>query len=84
VNTPEEEAPFGFATRVVARWKEAAKDGHGLDVRVQMLWFRRTLMCALAVMAISVGWSFTSYTNDAASSGDEVAIASYDASADLP
>jgi hypothetical protein len=73
----EEEPPFGFATRVVAGWLAGA----GREARLQTLWFRRALLCALAVMAVSVGWSFKT---DTAAPNDEMAIASYDASADLP
>ncbi len=71
--------PFGFATRVVAGWNAASpgREGNGLDA----LWFRRSLLCALAVMAVSVGWSFKT---DTAAPNDEMAIASYDATADLP
>ncbi len=79
---PAEEAPFGFATRVVAGWMAGAgRDGHAFEARLQVLWFRRALLCAVAVMAISVGWSFKT---DTATTNDEMAIASYDATADLP
>jgi hypothetical protein len=78
-----EEPPFGFTTRVVAGWLAGRDgwDGNGLDARLQVIWFRRALLCALAVMAISVGWS---YKTDTAAPNDEMAIASYDVSADLP
>ena len=32
----------------------SARERQGIDV----LWFRRAFLCAVAVMAISVGWSF--------------------------
>jgi hypothetical protein len=73
-----EAAPYGFATRVVAGWRSGStREGSGLEA----LWFRRALLCAVAVMAISVGWS---YKIDTAAPNDEMAIASYDATADLP
>ncbi|HEX4086819.1 MAG TPA: hypothetical protein VHY22_18035 [Chthoniobacteraceae bacterium] len=73
-----EEPPFGFATRVIAGWHAGSgRDRQGLDV----VWFRRSLLCALVVMAISVGWSFKMDTSPA---NDELAIASYDANADIP
>ena len=75
-----EEPPFGFTTRVVAGWL-SGRDGTGLDARLQVVWFRRALLCALAVMAISVSWSFKT---DTAAPNDEMAIDSYDVSADLP
>ena len=78
----DEAPPFGFATRVVAGWLAGSgREGFGLDARLQALWFRRALFCALAVMAISVGWSFKT---DTAAPNDEIAIASYDATTDLP
>jgi hypothetical protein len=73
----EEEAPYGFATRVVAGWLAGA----GTEARLQTMWYRRALVCALAVMAVSVGWSFKT---DTAAPNEEMAIASYDVSADLP
>ncbi len=76
--TAEEEPPFGFVTRVVAGWKPGtAREGFGLEA----LWFRRAFLCALAVMAVAVGWS---YKIDTTAPNEEMAIASYDASADLP
>jgi hypothetical protein len=73
-----EEAPFGFTTRVVSGWlANASRDRTGLET----LWFRRAFLCAVAVMAISVSWS---YKTDTAAPNEEMAIASYDASADLP
>jgi hypothetical protein len=75
---PPEEAPFGFATRVVAGWKSGAgRERGGLEA----LWFRRAFLCALAVTAISVGWSFKT---DTSSANEELALSSYDASAELP
>ena len=76
----EEMPPFGVVTRVVAGWMDVA-GGTGADARLQAMWFRRALLCAVAVMAISVGWSFKT---DTAAPNDEMAIASYDAAADLP
>jgi hypothetical protein len=73
-----EEPPFGFTTRVVAHWLGAPRERPGLDA----LWFRRAFLCAFAVMLLSVGWSFR--TSDTSSQGDEMTIASYDATADLP
>ena len=73
-----EEPPFGFATRVVSGWLAAAgRDRMGLET----LWFRRAFLCAVAVMAVSVGWSFKT---DTTAPNDEMAIASYDAAVDLP
>jgi len=72
----EEALPYGFATRVVAGWMAGHERG-GMEV----LWFRRALLCALAVAAISVGWSYKTIT---AGPNEEMTIASYDASADLP
>jgi hypothetical protein len=72
------EAPFGFGTRVVSSWLAGERrDGIGFE----MIWFRRAFMCAVAVMAISVGWSFKT---DTAAPNDELAIASDAASVDLP
>jgi hypothetical protein len=74
----EEELPFGFATRVVSGWlASVGRERTGLET----LWFRRAFLCAVAVMAISVSWS---YKTDTTAPNDEMAIASYDASADLP
>jgi len=75
----EEEPPFGFTTRVVAGWIAggAGREGFGLDA----MWFRRALLCAVAVMAVSVGWSFKT---DTAAPNEEMAIASYDVTADIP
>ena len=74
----EETPPFGFTTRVVAGWiAGGGREGFGLET----LWFQRAFLCAVAVMAISVGWSFKT---DTATPNDEMAIASYDATADLP
>jgi hypothetical protein len=73
-----EEPPFGFTARVVAGWLAGAgRDGMGLE----MLWFRRAFLCAVAVMAIAVSWS---YKTDTSAPNAEMAIASYDAGADLP
>ena len=78
----DDEPPYGFVTRVVAAWLDLAGNTRvGLDARLQATWFRRALLCAVAVMAVSVGWSFKT---DFAAPDDEMAIASYDASADLP
>ena len=74
----EEAPPFGFTTRVVAGWiAGSGRERSGIDA----VWFRRAFLCAVAVMAISVGWSFKT---DTAAPNDEMAIASYDATADLP
>jgi hypothetical protein len=73
-----EEPPFGFTTRVVAGWLA----GIGRDrVGLEMLWFRRAFLCAVAVMAIAVSWS---YKTDTSAPNEEMAIASYDAGTDLP
>ena len=78
----DEAPPFGFATRVVAGWLAGAgRESAGVDARLQAMWFRRAFICAVTVMAISVGWSFKT---DTTAPNDEVAIASYDAAADLP
>lgn len=75
---PAAEAPFGFATRVAAAWVGSMRrERTGLEA----LWFRRAFICALAVMAVSVGWSFKT---DTAAPNDEMAIASYDVTAELP
>jgi hypothetical protein len=77
-----EAPPFGFTTRVVAAWiAGAAREGAGSDFGLDTLWFRRALLCAVAVMAVSVGWSFKI---DTAATSDEMVLASYDASPDLP
>ena len=74
----EQEPPFGFGTRVVSGWLA----GLGRDrTSLETLWFRRSFLCAVAIMAVSVGWSFKT---DTTAPNDEVAIASYDATADLP
>ena len=63
---------------MVADWLACyGRETQGLDA----LWFRRSFLCALAVMAVSVGWSFKT---DISPPNDEMAIASYDATADLP
>ena len=73
-----QEPPFGFTTRVVSGWLAAAgRERMGLET----LWFRRAFLCGVAVMALSVGWSFKM---DTSAANDELSIASYDASADLP
>jgi hypothetical protein len=73
-----EELPFGFTTRVLAGWRVVAgPERPGLDA----LWFRRAFLGAVAVMAIAVSWS---YKTDTAAPNEEMAIASYDAGADLP
>ena len=78
----EEAPPFGFVTRVVAGWLAGAGSARsGLDAGLQTMWFRRALFCAVAVMAVSVGWSFKT---DTTAPNDEMAIASYDATAELP
>jgi len=78
----QEEPPFGFTTRVVAAWMAGSgREGSGLEASLQAMWFRRAFLCAVAVMAVSVGWSFKT---DTAAPNDEMAIASYDATADLP
>ncbi len=75
------EPPFGFTTRVVAGWLAAAgADRIAFDAKLQAMWFRRAFLCAVAVMAITVGWSFKTDT----APNDEMAIASYDPTADLP
>ena len=77
-----EEPPFGFATRVVAGWLAGrGREGFGLEAKIEAMWFRRAFLCAMAVMAVSVGWSFKT---DTAALNDEMPIASYDATADLP
>jgi len=74
----EEAPPFGFATRVIAGWKA----GSGREMPgLEMVWFRRAFLCAIAVMAVSVGWS---YKTDTTAPSVEMSIASYDATADLP
>lgn len=74
----DEAPPFGFATRVAASWRAGAgRERPGLEA----MWFRRAFLCAVAVMAVSVGWSFKT---DTAAPNDEMTIASYDATADLP
>jgi hypothetical protein len=73
------EPPFGFTTRVIAGWlASSAQERPGLDA----LWFRRAFLCAFAVMLLSIGWSYR--TADSAATGDEMTIAGYDATADLP
>jgi hypothetical protein len=73
-----EEPPFGFTTRVVAGWLAGAgRDRTGLEA----LWFRRAFLCAVAVMAMAVSWS---YKTDTAAPNEEMAIATYDAGTDLP
>lgn len=72
-----EEAPFGFATRVAAEWLATGRR-EGWDAQV---WFRRAFLCALAVMVATVGWSFKT---DTTAPNEEIAIASYDSSVDLP
>jgi hypothetical protein len=77
LRTPEE-PPFGFTTRVVAGWLAGAgRDRVGLE----MLWFRRAFLCAMAITAIAVSWS---YKTDTSAPNEEMAIASYDAGTDLP
>jgi hypothetical protein len=77
------EPPFGFTTRVVANWLAGTGlERIGLDAKLQAMWFRRAALCALAVMTITVGWSFKAVTDTAPN--DEMAIAGYDATADLP
>jgi hypothetical protein len=72
-----DEIPFGFATRVVSGWiAGAGRERMGLEA----LWFRRAFLCSVAVMAVSVGWSFKT---DTTAPNDEMAIASYAATADL-
>jgi hypothetical protein len=73
-----EEIPFGFVTRVVSGWLASAGRER---MSLETLWFRRAFLCAVAVMAISVAWS---YKTDTTAPNDEMAIASYDAAADLP
>jgi hypothetical protein len=76
------EPPFGFTTRVVAGWLAGrGNGGFAAEARLQVLWFRRAFLCAVAVMAVSVGWSFKI---DTSVPNDESAVASYDATADLP
>ena len=78
----KETPPYGFVTRVVAGWRENAGTARSaLDARLQAIWFRRAFLCSMAVMAISVGWSFKT---DTTAPNDELAIASYDTTADLP
>ena len=78
-----EEPPFGFTTRVTAGWLSGAKSGRD-GARLEALWFRRAFYGALAVTALSVGWSFKADPT-AAAPGDEMAIANYDTTgADLP
>jgi hypothetical protein len=72
-----EEVPFGFATRVVAGWMAASP---GDVTGLQALWFRRSLLAALAVMLVSVGWS---YKTDVTAPNEDMAIASYATPADL-
>jgi len=73
-----EEAPYGFATRTAAAWLAGAspRELPGLET----LWFRRSLFCALALMAASIGWSIRA---DTAAANDDMAIASYATTADL-
>ena len=72
------EPPYGFATRVAGAWISAcAVERPGLDA----LWFRRAFLCALALAAMTVGWS---YKTDTSVPSVELTLASYDASADLP
>jgi hypothetical protein len=73
-----EEPPFGFTTRVIAAW--LSETGERVDARLETIWFRRAFLCAVGVMAITVGWSFKTDT----APNDEMAIAGYDATADLP
>jgi hypothetical protein len=72
-----EEVPFGFTTRVVSGWVSASP---GDAMNLQALWFRRSFVAALAVMALSVGWCFKT---DTAAPNDEMAIASYATTSDL-
>jgi hypothetical protein len=72
------EPPFGFTTRVLAGWLASpCRDRAGLET----LWFRRAFLCAFAIMAISVSWS---YKTDTSTPNPEIAVANYDTSADLP
>jgi len=76
------EPPFGFATRVVAGWLAGeGRERLGLEAALLAMWFRRAFLCAMAVTVISVGWSFKT---DTATPNEEMTIASYDATADLP
>ena len=73
-----EEPPFGFTARVVAGWLAGAgRDRVGLEA----LWFRRAFVCDVAITAIAVSWS---YKTDTTAPNEDMAIASYDAGADLP
>jgi hypothetical protein len=76
-----EEPPFGFATRVIAGWQAGLRPDRQGTPGLEALWFRRSLVCALAVMAITVGWSFKANT---ASPDDELAIVGLDSGADIP
>jgi hypothetical protein len=71
------EVPFGFTTRVVSGWLTGSA---GDIAGMQVLWFRRSLVAAVAVMALSVGWCFKT---DTSAPNDEMAIASYATTADL-
>jgi hypothetical protein len=70
------EVPFGFTTRVLSGWRTGGGDVTGL----QVLWFRRSLVAAVAVMVLSLGWCFKT---DTSAPNDEMAIASYATTADL-
>ena len=48
---------------------------------VRTIGFTFPFLCAVAVMAVSVGWSFKT---DTAAPNEEMAIASYDVTADIP
>jgi GH15 family glucan-1,4-alpha-glucosidase len=73
----DDEMPYGFGTRVTGAWVSAlAAERPGLE----MVWFRRSFLCALALTAMAVTWS---YKTDTTAPSVEVSLASYDASADL-
>jgi len=74
-----EAPPFGFTARVIAGWLAGGSARE--SIALEVLWFRRAFLCAIALMALSVGWSFKT---DIAPPNDEAAIASYDAGVDLP
>ena len=52
---PEAQMPFGFDTRVIARWKSAIGDGEGVS---WMPFLRGALVCSTVIMLFSLAVNY--------------------------
>lgn len=62
---PEAEVPFGFETRVVAKWRSGAGPGSGLDLADLSRFLRGAGAIACAVLVVAGAAAYRQYREEA-------------------